>query len=87
MSALADYLVPNINFQAGPSTATDVATEPRSEQSSQVNLDRTGRLVGAAGLYTVFVTGMLWSAPAWVVVIAPFVQMGVGRLMLWSLWR
>ena len=87
MSVLVEFLVSNINFQAGPSTATDVDAESRSEQSSQINLDRAGRLVGAAGLYTVFVTGMLWSAPAWVVVIAPFVQVGVGRLMLWSLWR
>lgn len=87
MSASAVYLVPKFNFQVGPSRSLDVSSESRRAESSEVSLDNAGRLVGAAGLYVFIVTSLLWSLPAWLVVFAPFVQVGVGRLMLWSLWR
>ena len=87
MSVLAEFLDPKFNFQVGSPKPTRTRGESRKAEASPIGPDRAGRLVGAAGLYVVFVTGMLWSAPAWVVVIAPFVQMGVGRLMLWSLWK
>ena len=36
-------------------------------------------LVGAASLYVFVVGSLLWSAPAWMVVLAPLVQVGVAE--------
>ncbi len=91
MSAAA-YLVPSFRFRVGPLlppvvSSKSVLRKSRSEESSEARVDNAGLLVGSASLYLFLVAGLLWSAPAWMVIFAPFVQVGVGRLMLWALWR
>ncbi len=91
MSA-ATYLVPDFRFRVGPIRPPVVLrntllTKWRRVESSEASVNNAGLLVGSSSLYLVLVAGLLWSAPAWMVILAPFVQVGVGRLMLWALWR
>ena len=52
-----------------------------SRRSRKAVSDETkaGLLVGAASLYVFVVGSLLWSAPAWMVVLAPLVQVGVAE--------
>ena len=79
MSASAKCLEPKFNFRADTSGPADHPSAVCRAKSSAVSQGNAGRLAGAAGLYVFFVSGLLWSQPAWMVVFAPLVQLGVGR--------
>ncbi len=79
MSVSAKYLDPKFNFRADIPRSADVPSQVCKAESSAASPGNTGRLAGAAGLYVFFVSGLLWSQPAWMVVFAPLVQLGVGR--------
>ena len=79
MSASAEHFVRELNFQVGLPGQTDVSTESREAESSDTRLESAGLLAGAASLYVFLVASLLWWAPAWMVILAPFVQVGVGR--------
>ena len=79
MSASVKYLDPKLNFRADMPGSADVPSQVCEAESSAAAQGNTGRLVGAAGLYVFFVSGLLWSQPAWMVVFGPLVQLGVGR--------
>ena len=79
MSVSAKHLDPNFNFRADIQGSADVPSQVCKADASAASRGNTGRLVGAAGLYVFLVSGLLWSQPAWMVVFAPFVQLGVGR--------
>ncbi len=79
MTVSAKYLDPNFNFRAVAPGSAGVPSQVRKTRSSTVHRRGTGRLVGAAGLHVLFVGGLLWSQPAWMLVFAPLVQLGVAR--------
>ncbi len=81
MSVSAEYLVREMNFQVGLPGQTGVSTESREAEASQTRLDNAGLLAGAASFYVFLVASLLWWAPAWMLILAPFVQVGVGRSM------
>ena len=79
MTVSAKYLDPNFNFRAQAPGSAGVPSQVIKTRSSATHRGETGRLVGAAGLHVLFVGGLLWSQPAWMLVFAPLVQLGVAR--------
>ncbi len=79
MSASAEGLGQKLGFNVNPPTVAGISRKSRKARSAKTGEDNSGVLIGAASLYVFLVTSLLWSAPAWMVVLAPFVQAGVAE--------
>ena len=85
MSASAEGLVHRFDFQADPPGTSSVLGKARKETTEKISIGNAGTLIGAASLYVALTAGLLWSAPAWMVVLGPLVQSGVARSLYCNL--
>ena len=79
MSASAEGLVQRFGLKVDTPASAGISSESRKAKPSKAGYENTGFLIGAASLYVFVVTSLLWSAPAWMVVAAPFLQAGVAE--------
>lgn len=79
MSASVAGLVQKFGFKASPPSSAGISSESRKARSAENSEGNAGVLIGAASLYVFVVGSLLWSAPAWMVVLAPLVQAGVAE--------
>ena len=79
MSVSVDGLHQRLALRADPPGSAGVSRESRKAASSESSGSNAGLLVGTASLYVFVVASLLWSAPAWMVVLAPLVQTGVAE--------
>ena len=79
MSASAEDLGQKFGFNVNPPTVAGISKRSPKAKSARTGEVNSGFLIGAGSLYVFLVTSLLWSAPAWMVVLAPFVQAGVAE--------
>ncbi len=68
-----------IGFKISLPGSAGISRRSRRSVSDATKETKPGMLVGAASLYVFVVGSLLWSAPAWMVVLAPLVQVGVAE--------
>ena len=66
-------------FKINVPGSAGMSRRSRKAVSDETKETKAGLLVGAASLYVFVVGSLLWSAPAWMVVLAPLVQVGVAE--------
>ncbi len=90
MAVSVEYFVSKLDPRVASQRPSHVTNESRRTASSGTPLEiARWELValGAGALYLFLITTVFWS-PVWLLVFAPFVLLGVGRLMgLRSLWN
>ena len=68
-----------LGFKVSLPGSAGMSRASRKALSEKTSESKAGLLVGAASLYVFVVGSLLWSAPAWMVVLAPMVQAGVAE--------